>query len=34
MPRIRLTNSAIDALPIAKSDVVYWDSGRGAQASA
>jgi integrase len=27
MPRIRLTKSAIDALPIAKSDVVYWDSG-------
>ena len=27
MPRIRLTKSTIDALPIAKSDVVYWDSG-------
>jgi integrase len=27
MPRIRLTKSAIDALPISKSDVVYWDSG-------
>src|SRR5246500_950615 len=28
MPRrIRLTKSAIDALPTAKSDVVYWDSG-------
>jgi integrase len=27
MPRIRLTKSAIDALPIAKSDVVYWDAG-------
>ena len=25
MPRIRLTKSAIDALPTAKSDVVYWD---------
>ena len=27
MPRIRLTKSAIDALPTPKSDVVYWDSG-------
>lgn len=27
MPRIRLTKSAIDALPIPKSDIVYWDSG-------
>jgi integrase len=27
MPRIRLTKSAIDALPIPQSDVVYWDSG-------
>lgn len=27
MPRIKLTKSAIDALPIAQSDVVYWDSG-------
>src|SRR5262249_10773665 len=27
MPRIRLTKSAIDALTISKSDVVYWDSG-------
>src|SRR5499425_2123750 len=25
MPRIKLTKSAIDALPIPKSDVVYWD---------
>jgi integrase len=25
MPRIKLTKSAIDALPTAKSDVVYWD---------
>ena len=27
MPRIRLTKSAIDALPTPKSDVVYWDVG-------
>jgi integrase len=27
MPRIRLTKSAIDALPASKSDVVYWDVG-------
>ena len=27
MPRMRLTKSAIDALPPAKSDVVYWDAG-------
>src|SRR5215468_7679070 len=27
MPRIRLTKSAIDALPTFKSDVVYWDAG-------
>jgi Arm DNA-binding domain len=27
MPRIRLTKSAIDALPTPQSDVVYWDSG-------
>src|SRR2546426_10086611 len=26
MPRIRLTKSAIDALPTSKSDVVYWDT--------
>jgi hypothetical protein len=26
MPRIRLTKSAIDALPTPKSDVVYWDA--------
>src|ERR1700751_443177 len=25
MSRIKLTKSAIDALPIPKSDVVYWD---------
>jgi hypothetical protein len=28
MPRIRLTKSAIDALPTRASDVVYWDAGR------
>jgi integrase len=27
MPRIRLTKSAIEALPTPKSDVVYWDAG-------
>jgi integrase len=27
MPRIRLTKSAIDALPTPHSDVVYWDAG-------
>src|SRR6516165_11825241 len=27
MPRIRLTKSAIDALPTSKLDVVYWDAG-------
>jgi integrase len=27
MPRIRLTKRAIDALPIPKSDAVYWDAG-------
>jgi integrase len=27
MPRIRLTKSAIDALPTSKTDVVYWDAG-------
>ena len=27
MPRIRLTKSAIDALPIPRSDTVYWDDG-------
>src|SRR6201982_1482125 len=26
MPRIRLTKSAIDALPTPRSDVVYWDA--------
>src|SRR3979490_101261 len=28
MPRIRMTKSNIDALPIGKSDIVYWDVGR------
>jgi hypothetical protein len=27
MPRIRLTKSAIDALPTPKSDEIYWDAG-------
>src|SRR6476619_1519390 len=27
MPRIRLTKSAIDALPTPRSDTVYWDAG-------
>src|SRR6516162_6538714 len=27
MPRIKLTKSSIDALPMPSSDVVYWDSG-------
>src|SRR5262245_28100125 len=27
MPRIRLTKSAIDALPTPTTDVVYWDAG-------
>src|ERR1700741_4579591 len=27
MPRIRMTKTAIDALPTSKSDVVYWDTG-------
>ena len=26
MPRIKLTKSAIDALPCSPSDVVYWDA--------
>jgi Arm DNA-binding domain len=26
MPRIKLTKSAIDALPAPSSDVVYWDA--------
>jgi integrase len=28
MPRIKMTKSNIDALPIGKSDVVYWDVSR------
>jgi hypothetical protein len=27
MPRIKLTKSAIDALPTPESDVVHWDTG-------
>ena len=27
MPRIKLTKSAIDALPTPKSDLVHWDTG-------
>ena len=27
MPRIKMTKSNIDALPIGKSDIVYWDAG-------
>ena len=27
MPRLKLTKSAIDALPIPATDIVYWDSG-------
>src|SRR5438067_12048180 len=27
MPRIKLTKTAIDALPTLKSDVIYWDLG-------
>src|SRR3972149_2412207 len=27
MPRVKLTKSAIDALPTPAKDVVYWDSG-------
>ena len=27
MPRIRLTKSSIDGLPISASDLVYWDAG-------
>jgi hypothetical protein len=27
MPRIKLTKSAIDALPTAQFDVAYWDTG-------
>jgi len=27
MPRVRLTKSSIDALPVANKDLVYWDAG-------
>jgi len=27
MPRIKLTKTAIDTLPIPSKDLVYWDSG-------
>ena len=27
MPRLKLTKSAIDALPTPAKDIVYWDSG-------
>ena len=27
MPRIKLSKSAIDALPTPQSDAVYWDAG-------
>ena len=27
MPRIKLTKSSIDALPVLNADVVYWDFG-------
>ena len=27
MPRVKLTKSAIDALPTPAKDIVYWDSG-------
>src|SRR5438105_14784490 len=27
MPRIKLTKSAIDALPTLETDVIYWDAG-------
>jgi integrase len=27
MPRIKMTKSNIDALPIGKSDIMYWDAG-------
>jgi len=28
MPRIKMTKSNIDALPIGQSDIIYWDVGR------
>ena len=27
MPRVKLTKSAIDALPTPAKDIIYWDSG-------
>src|SRR5215204_299373 len=27
MPRVRLTKSTIDSLPVANKDLVYWDAG-------
>ena len=27
MPKVRLTKSAVDALPTPEKDIVYWDSG-------
>src|SRR5215207_6214885 len=27
MPRVRLTKSSIDSLPVPNKDVVYWDAG-------
>ena len=27
MPRVRLTKSTIDSLPVGDGDVVYWDTG-------
>lgn len=27
MPRIKLTKSTIDALPIESKDIIYWDQG-------
>src|ERR1700726_3968334 len=28
MPRIKMTKSNMDALPIGNSDIIYWDVGR------
>src|SRR5215217_4382220 len=27
MPRVRLTKSSIDSLPVTNTDLVYWDAG-------
>ena len=27
MPRVRLTKSTIDSLPVGNKDIVYWDAG-------